>query len=104
MRSDAEALNLGLDRFAGKVWRGIVEYDLPMNRRLWKERVINSILYIEERKRMIQRSSVDLEIKNWDSPGKDLRPRMISCLLFCREIRSSDIIKPNITREMNWLV
>lgn len=39
-----------------------------------------------------------------DLPGKDLRPRIISCLLFCREIRSSDIIKPNITREMNWLV
>lgn len=56
---------------------------------------------------MTQRSSMDLKIKNatfWDSPGKDLRPRMISCLLFCREIRSSDIIKPNITREMNWLV
>lgn len=49
----------------------------------------------------------DLKVRKvwvWNIPGKDLKPWMISFLLFCSEIRSSDIIKPNITREMNWLV
>lgn len=65
--------------------------------------VINSALD-RVRKRAAQNSPLDLKVRKvafWDIPGNDCRPRMISRRLSCSEMRSSDIIRPNITREMN---
>lgn len=70
--------------------------------------MINSTIYRRESRKAAAKDSLQYlkicKVEYWNIPGKDLRPRMISCLLFCSEILSSDIIKPNITKEMNWLV
>lgn len=70
--------------------------------------VNNSITHSIERREESTKNSPRVwksrEGSLWNIPGNDCRPRMISRRRSCSETRSSDIIRPNITREMNWLV
>ena len=87
-------------------WGGCYR-SLAVSRSFEEKGMINRIIYGESQAkeqpgtvhRIWQRAG-----ELWNIPGRDFRPWMISCLLFCSEMRSSDIIRPNITKEMNWLV